>query len=175
MTDDIGDVVEEIARRASEQSLRLAVAESLTAGRLASALGGGPDASSWFCGGVVAYAPHVKFEVLGVTPGPVVTERCAREMATGVAKALRADVTVGLTGVGGPDEEEDEPPGSLYLATSVLGDVDCEHFVFGGSPEHVVDACTRAALDHLLRGVERPTPTDVSRRTPAARARSPRR
>lgn len=150
---DITDCTGEIARWATERGLRLAVAESLTGGRVASALGEGPDASEWFCGGVVAYAPHVKFEVLGVTPGPVVTERCAREMAAGVARALRADVTVGLTGVGGPDPEEGEPAGTLFLATWVLGALTCEHVVFPGDPGRVVQASTRAALDHLLRGV----------------------
>jgi nicotinamide-nucleotide amidase len=149
----ITDSAEEIARCATERGLRVAVAESLTGGRVASALGEAPDASEWFCGGVVAYAPHVKFEVLGVTPGPVVTERCAREMAAGVARALRADVTVGLTGVGGPDPDEGEPAGTLFLATSVLGAVTCEHVVFPGDPGRVVEASTRAALEHLLRGV----------------------
>ncbi|HET6166755.1 MAG TPA: CinA family protein [Marmoricola sp.] len=149
----VRDTVTTIAARAQERGLRVAVAESLTGGRVASALGEGPDAAEWFCGGVVAYAPHVKFEVLGVTPGPVVTERCAREMASGVAGALRADVTVGLTGVGGPDWAEGEPPGTVYLATWVLGRVACEHFVFDGDPEEVVRCATRASLDQLLRGV----------------------
>ena len=153
MTSSISETVEAIARGATGDELWVAVAESLTGGRVASALGGGPDASRWFSGGVVAYAPHVKFEVLGVTPGPVVTERCAREMAAGVAKALSADVAVALTGVGGPDPEEGEPAGTVFIATWVHGQVDCEHVVFAGEPQDVVDASTRAALDRLRRAV----------------------
>ncbi|WP_454157443.1 CinA family protein [Microbacterium lacticum] len=52
----------DIARR---RRLRVAVAESLTSGALASAVGAGEGASTWFCGGVVAYLPEVKERVLG--------------------------------------------------------------------------------------------------------------
>ena len=162
-------VVETIATIAVRRGLRIAVAESLTGGRVASALSQGPDASDWFCGGVVAYAPHVKFEMLGVTPGPVVTARCAREMAVGVAGALRADATVALTGVGGPEPDEGEPAGTVYLATSVHGQVETRRLAFSGDPDEVVEQTTDAALAHLLRVVSAERP--VSRRTPAAPGR----
>lgn len=162
-------VVEAIAAAAAPRGLRIAVAESLTGGRVASALSEGPDASDWFCGGVVAYAPHVKFEVLGVTPGPVVTARCAREMAAGVARALRADATVALTGVGGPEPEEGEPAGTVFLATSLHGRVDTRQLAFSGDPDDVVEATTDAALQELLSVVS--GDLSVSRRTPGAPGR----
>jgi len=129
--------------------LRVAVAESLTGGQVSAALAAGPDASEWFSGGVVAYSPDVKFDLLGVTPGPLVCERCARELAAGVADLLRADATVGLTGVGGPEPEEGEPPGTAYVATSVHGRIECRRLDLDGDPEQVVALATEASLDQL--------------------------
>ena len=83
------DAAEAIARLLRENKQTVAVAESLTSGKLASRLGAAPEASNWFAGGVVAYAAHVKFEVLGVEPGPVVSEQCARQMARGVVRLMR--------------------------------------------------------------------------------------
>lgn len=150
MSEPTDALVEKIANAAHGRGLSVALAESLTSGRVASALGAGPNASEWFRGGVVAYAPHVKFEVLGVTPGPVVTELCAREMAAGVASALRADVAVALTGVGGPEPDEGEPPGTVYLATYADGAATCRRLDLDGDPASVVQQATEVALEDLL-------------------------
>ena len=74
------------------QGLTFGVAESLTGGLIASRLVNVAGASSWFRGGVVAYDSQVKFDVLGVPTGPVVTESAAAAMAEGAARVTRADV-----------------------------------------------------------------------------------
>ncbi|CUR62385.1 CinA domain protein (fragment) [metagenome] len=89
------ELAAQVAKLAEEGGQRIAVAESLTAGRVSSMLGRGERASEWYRGAVVAYDEDVKFRVLGVTPGPVVTDLCAREMAEGVRRLLRADVALG--------------------------------------------------------------------------------
>ena len=66
------------------RGVTLGVAESLTGGLIASRLVNVPGASAWFRGGVVAYHEQVKFDVLGVPVGPVVTEAAAAAMAEGV-------------------------------------------------------------------------------------------
>lgn len=142
-------VVEAIATIAGRHQVGVGVAESLTSGQLSAALGAGPDASSWFRGGVVAYAAEVKFDVLGVRPGPVVTASCAREMARGAAGVLGAEATVAATGVGGPDIEEGEPPGTVYVAALVGARERCIRLALDGDPAHVLAATTAAALDLL--------------------------
>jgi len=104
-----------------QRGLSLAVAESLTGGLLASRLASVPGASDVFVGGVVAYDPQVKFDLLDVPEGPVVTEECAQAMADGVRTRLGASVGVGTTGVAGPAELEGRPPGTVCLAIA-LGD-----------------------------------------------------
>jgi nicotinamide-nucleotide amidase len=170
----ISDRVEAIAALADGHGLRVAAAESLTCGQLAADLGAGPDASTWFRGGVVAYASDVKFDVLGVTPGPVVTDRCAQEMARGAATLLGADAVVATTGVGGPDVEEDEPPGTVYVAALVRGDATCVRLELSGDPAHVLRQ-TRARALEILDEAMRTSVDGVSapRRPGTARAGGP--
>ena len=146
---------ETIASLAVRNGFRVGVAESLTCGKLAAQLGAAPDASEWFRGGVVAYAPDVKFDVLGVAPGPVVTAACARQMAAGAAKLLGADATVAVTGVGGPDPEEGEPPGTVYVATWTRGvEGCCERLELDGDPPQILAATTNRALELLLASID---------------------
>lgn len=92
----------------------LAVAESLTGGLIASRLTETPGSSAWFRGGVVSYASEVKFDVLGVPEGPVVSAEAAVAMAAGVRALLKADIGLGITGVAGPTEQEGQPVGTVF-------------------------------------------------------------
>jgi nicotinamide-nucleotide amidase len=139
-----------IASLAMRNGFRVGVAESLTCGKLAAQLGAAPNASEWFRGGVVAYASEVKFDVLGVTPGPVVTAECARQMALGVATVLDADATVAVTGVGGPDPEEGQPPGTVHVAAWVRGVETGELVQVDGDPAEVLASTVPKALEVLL-------------------------
>jgi nicotinamide-nucleotide amidase len=143
-----------VADLATSQGARVAAAESLTAGRISSMLGRGASASEWYRGAVVAYDEEVKFGVLGVTRGPVVTALCAREMAEGVRRLLGADVAVGITGVGGPGPQEDCPPGTVHLAVAVEGSTRSLETVLPGDPPEVVAAATSLALDELVKELE---------------------
>ena len=94
----------------------LGIAESLTAGLVAARLAGVPGASDVLRGSLVTYASDVKFDLLGVTPGPVISEEVALEMAEGACRVLGADVGLALTGVAGPDRQDDVPVGTVCLA-----------------------------------------------------------
>ena len=169
--------VEAIALLAAEEAFQVGVAESLTSGQLAADLGAGPDASVWFRGGLVAYASQVKFDVLGVTPGPVVTAECARQMAVGATRLLGADAVVATTGVGGPDSEEGEPPGTVFVATLVRGRARCERLDLSGDPAEVlvqtrarVLAILLAAMrDRAVAGVDQTSGSDATATVPPVR------
>lgn len=96
------------ARRAR---LTVAVAESLTGGRVAAALTAVPGASAVLRGSVTAYATDLKASVLGVDPALLsrsgaVDPEVARQMAVGVRRVCGADVGIATTGVAGPDEQD---------------------------------------------------------------------
>lgn len=98
---------------------RVAVAESLTAGLVSARLASVPGASAWLAGAVVCYGEDVKRELLGVGPGPVVSERAAKEMALGVARLLHAQVGLSLTGVAGPETQDGQPVGTVFIGLYV--------------------------------------------------------
>jgi nicotinamide-nucleotide amidase len=100
---------------------------------------------------VVAYASEVKFQVLDVDPGPVVTARCGARMARGVVRLTGADLAVAVRGVGGPGSDEGHPAGTVFLA---VGSGTEEHHRFDGAPPEVVKLATIAALRALATALE---------------------
>lgn len=156
VVEDMGqDLAGAIHAHISEPGLRLAVAESLTGGQLSSSLASLPGASEWLAGAVVAYIPDVKHRVLGVDPGPVVTETAALQMARGVAGLLGADVALSVTGVGGPDEEEGKPPGTVWVGVCTGERAEAHLLQLDGDPPEVLGAARDGALEVLedhLRG-----------------------
>ena len=131
--------------------LTLAVAESLTGGMVASRLVDVVGASSWFKGGVVAYDSDVKFDVLDVRDGPVVSAEAAEEMAEGVARLLGADVGLATTGVAGPDEQEGRPVGTVVLGVWLDGASESVEIRLPGQRQHVRGLATISVLDLLRR------------------------
>ena len=93
----------------------LAAAESLTGGLVGARLTAIPGASDVFHGAVVAYRSEVKFGLLAVPEGPVVSLAAARAMAAGVRRRLGAEYGIATTGVAGPAEQEGHPPGTVFL------------------------------------------------------------
>ncbi|MFF4210088.1 CinA family protein [Streptomyces sp. NPDC001796] len=101
----------------------LAVAESLTGGLVAAELTAVPGASAVFRGSVTAYATDLKRDLLGVdgtllnTRGAV-DPQVAGQMAVGVRKALGADWGLATTGVAGPDPQDGQPVGTVFVAVA---------------------------------------------------------
>lgn len=149
MTEHQAELAEQIAELAQDRGLSLATAESLTCGGIATRLGAAPGAADWFRGGLVSYHDEVKHQVLGVDLGPVVTGRAARQMARGVARLLAADVAVATSGAGGPASQDGQPPGTVFVAVSVDGEVVHRRLHFDGEPQDVVEQSTTAGLEML--------------------------
>jgi nicotinamide-nucleotide amidase len=135
------------------RGLTLAVAESLTGGLMASRLVEAPGASSFFIGGVVAYDSRIKFEVLGVPEGPVVSEGCAMAMAEGARTHLGAGVGVATTGVAGPEEMEGQRPGTVWLGLAIEDRVDAVLVHLPGGRDQVRQLAVISALDRLRRAL----------------------
>ena len=115
----------------------IAVAESLTGGMLAAALTAIPGASAAFRGGVVPYATGLKAVLLGVPAALLdshgaVHPDVARAMANGVAGRLGATVGAATTGVAGPDPQDGQPVGTVYIGVSAGGDTSVRSLALTG-------------------------------------------
>lgn len=163
---DDGGTARRCVGLARDAGLRVAVAESLTAGLVAARLADVPGASAVLRGGVVAYATDVKASVLGVPEdllartGPVDAD-VARAMADGVRALLGADVGVATTGVAGPGPADGHAAGTAHVAVTGAAGEHAEELHLPGDRAAVRAGVAGAALRLLataLEGDDRPAP-----------------
>ncbi len=119
------------ARRVIEANraagLKLAVAESCTAGLVSAALTEIPGSSDVFEAGFVTYSNESKLEMLDVSLDLLetfgaVSIAVAWGMAQGALERTRADTAVAITGIAGPDGgSELKPVGTVVFARARRG------------------------------------------------------
>jgi nicotinamide-nucleotide amidase len=155
---DVHDVLDLLVSRGAT----LATAESLTGGRLAARVTAVPGASRTYVGGVVAYATEVKQDLLGV-PDPlltrhgVVSAECARAMAEGVRGLLGSSHALATTGVAGPERQEDQPVGTVFVGVAGPAGTTVVALELSGDRESIQErTCGEAlaALGGILHGEE---------------------
>ncbi len=162
--DRLGDIIfgvdeetmeDAIASRLLARGATLAVAESVTGGLIASRLVNVTGASKWFQGGVVSYASEVKFDLLGVPRGPVVSGEAAEAMARGVRRVMKSDIGLSVTGVAGPEEQDGQPAGTVFIGLAVGEQVEHVLVRLPGDRPRVRAYSAISALDALRRTLDR--------------------
>lgn len=134
----------------------VAVAESLTGGRVAAMLTDTPGASATFRGALVVYATDLKTHLAGVpdplldAEGPVSPE-VAAALAAGARDRLQATYGLGVTGVAGPDGQGGREPGTVYLALAGPDQANLRELRVPGDRELVRLRAATAAVDLLRR------------------------
>lgn len=113
--------------KARDARQRIVVAESCTAGLLSQLLSDAEGASLHFAGGFVVYTKDQKTAALGV-PQQMLVEKTAvcrevaRAMAEGALARSAASVAAAITGVAGPEPDEDgNPVGRVCIAIARAG------------------------------------------------------
>ncbi len=138
-----------------EQNVKIACAESCTAGLLTAALGDVPGISAVLSESVVTYSNEAKTKYLGVSTETLerygaVSEETAREMALGIQKATGCDMGVSVTGLAGPDGGTPEKPvGLVYVGLVYHGSIRVLRLQLHGSRQKV----RRMAVMHALNGI----------------------
>ena len=147
--DTMESVVVDLLR---ERGLTLGLAESVTGGLVSARLTDVAGVSDVLRGSVVSYASEVKFDLLDVPEGPVVSERAAAAMAAGACRVLGADVGLSLTGVAGPAEQDGMPVGTLFVGLAGLTpEPVVGAFRMPGQREQMRQFSVISALDFLRR------------------------
>lgn len=109
-----------VGKYLAERQQSLSVMESLTGGLLASTITDYPGSSKHFVGGIVSYSTDLKIQ-MGVPREIIekfgaVSPETARAMASAVRRLLKSDYGIGVTGVAGPEMQEEKPVGTVYIA-----------------------------------------------------------
>ncbi len=138
------------------RGLSLGVAESLTGGLMGARFTSVPGSSEVFRGAIVAYASDIKYSLLGVPEGPVVSDDAARAMALGARRVLDADVALATTGVAGPAEQEGQPVGTVFLGLAMNGSSEAQRVQLPGDRQRIRQYAVISAVNmlrkRLLRG-----------------------
>ena len=139
---------------ARARDVTLVTAESCTAGKLSALLSEAPGAAEHLQGGFVTYTKANKIKSLGVSEDLLrekgaVCRDVAVTMAQGALARSPADMAVSITGVAGPDADEDGNPVGLVCIAVARKDGEPRHVEmrYGSVGREIVQA--RAMADAL--------------------------
>jgi nicotinamide-nucleotide amidase len=152
-----------IVDRLIDAEATVSTAESITAGRLGARLTDGAGASSAYLGGVITYATEIKISVLGVPEAliddhGVISSECARSMAESVRKMMGTTYGLSTTGVAGPDTQEDQPVGTVFIGVAGPDGTDVRQLALDGDRMEIQKetvAKAMSALTDMVDAVER--------------------
>lgn len=155
MTPRSDDAAQRLVEALTARGQMIAVAESLTGGLASLRLTQTEGAADVFVGGIVCYQTVAKHQLLDVSPGPVISRQCAIDMAEGAATQFGTDVAVAFTGVAGPDTQEQQPVGTVWIAWNIGGLTDalCLHLP-DGDPDQVREQATVSGFDLVSAALE---------------------
>lgn len=158
-TDENVNLEDVVVGLLKENDLTITTAESCTGGMIAARLVDVPGVSDVFKEGFITYSNKAKRLRLAVKKSTLVkygavSSETAKEMAKGVAFLTKADVSVVVTGIAGPDgATEDKPVGLVYIGCMVCGRVKVREFRFDGDRKSVREQTVTAALAMLRMSV----------------------
>jgi nicotinamide-nucleotide amidase len=109
-----------IGKQLSSRNQWLAIMDSITGGLLSSTITDNPSSDQYFKGAIISYNPelHVQMGVPReiINQYGVISEETARAMAHAALERIGADYGLGITGVAGPEKQEDKPAGTIHIA-----------------------------------------------------------
>ena len=148
-----------VANLLIENKFTIAIAESLTGGKISSMLVEKSGISEAFLEGIVCYSNKSKINTLGVREETLakfgaVSEEVAKEMALGAAKRLGADFAVVTTGIAGPNSDESgKPVGLAYIGIYAQGDISVKECLFTGDRELIRYRTSVEALEEVRKNI----------------------
>jgi len=144
-----------------EKGVSIAVAESCTAGLIASKLTSLPGSSSFLKGGVVAYQNEIKTKILEVSQSIIdekteVSAEVVNQMAKSVLEKFDANFAIATTGYAGPAGGTNKNPiGTVFIAIASVVGVVVNRFVFLGNRQSVVNQASESALSLLYNEIKK--------------------
>lgn len=139
--------------------LTVSTVESCTGGMLAARLINVSGVSECFKTGFITYSNKSKRKILGIKKSYLekygaVSSEIAKAMAKEAAIFTKADVTVGITGIAGPDGgSEEKPVGLVYIACNVCGRIDIRECHFSGSRLKIRESSVSTALSLMRESI----------------------
>ncbi len=134
------------------KNLKISVAESFTAGRLASSIISNSGASAFVEEGIVAYSNESKMERLGVLENDLknrgaVSSIVAYQMVAGLLSKGNCDIAVSTTGIAGPKSDDTlKPVGLAFIGVGMKDGVHTYKLKLSGTREQITETAKNTAL-----------------------------
>jgi PncC family amidohydrolase len=134
----------------------LALAESCTGGLVSHRITNVPGSSSYYLGGITAYANETKMRLLGVRTETLeehgaVSRETVLEMARGARQTLQADIAMSISGIAGPGgETPGKPVGLTWIGLSAPDWENAWSYIWSGNRLQVKEQSAEEVL-RLLR------------------------
>ena len=159
--EDQTSIQDQISKKLQNQHCFLSVVESCTGGAIAGEITILEGASSYFKGGMIAYATQIKTDVLGVDSTliekhSVVSQPVAEAMALQSNTVFESQYAIATTGVAGPKTTDSlASVGTVCIAIASPRGVFSQEFNFGNSRERVIKKATNKAFEMLLKEISK--------------------
>jgi len=154
--DELQQLTTQVAQRLLARAWLLTTAESCTGGWLGKCCTDVIGSSAWFERGFITYSNQSKQDLLHVnaptlTQFGAVSEQTASEMAQGALTESKADISVAITGIAGPDGGSvDKPVGTVCFAWATKNaGVETQIYRYEGDR----DSIRRQAVKQALQGI----------------------
>ena len=155
--EDFSEILIELKELLEEKNLTLATAESCTGGLLGAILTSIPGSSNYYQGSIVAYSNFQKMNLLQISEETLknfgaVSEECSLEMAKNLKNITKANISISITGIAGPDGGSPEKPVGTVFSTIIVNDsIKTFKFNFSGNRNIIRLMTVRAIIDNLLK------------------------
>lgn len=155
-TDEKETLEAAVVKQLRKKNLQLVTVESCTGGLLAGRIVNVNGASEVFSQGFVTYSNKSKRKLVDVDKSTLkkygaVSKEVAKEMAKGGIFATDADVCVAITGVAGPETEDNKPVGLVYIGCYAHDKVTVKEYQFKGDRQKIREQAVIKALDLVRR------------------------
>ena len=151
-------VAASLVKRLKKSGYTVSVAESITAGGIASTITEVPGSSEVFLGGVIAYSDSLKKKFLSITTAVLkkesaVSESVAISMAENIRKECKSTFGISATGVAGPGKAYGQKAGTVWIGISTPKESFAIQLALNGDRESIRResiACAIATLERIL-------------------------
>lgn len=154
------EILRSLGKIVAAKKMKIACAESATAGRLCAELSLLPESGEILLGGLISYDASVKETVLNI-PKSIVDQHTAESaevtalMAERLPNLIKSDIYVAITGLltPGGSESPEKPVGTVFIHIIVKGHPIAIRRTFAGSPEQIalqtIDEVAKQLTDYL--------------------------
>ena len=153
---EIVNLTEQLVNRCKSKKVKIATAESCTCGLIAACITSIPGSSEVFDRGFNTYSNKAKSEMLNIPIDIIIKEgavskKVAIAMCKGVIKKAPVQLSLGITGIAGPDGgTATKPVGTVHLAAMHIGKIPVHRkFSFLGNRDEVRIASVKASIEML--------------------------